>query len=107
MSDSPEDIKDKERSRVFTAATSLDTAGSTERGLCASCTHSTVYRRHGDAGVQGRDSKIWCSMIGREMPPDISECSKYWSVKRMTIFDMHNIAILIDPRVAVNDGSYR
>ncbi len=41
------------------------------------------------------------------MPPDIVECSEFKAVTLLSLGQMAEIALVIDPRRGINDGSYR
>jgi hypothetical protein len=41
------------------------------------------------------------------VPPDIVECSQFRAVAALSLRQMQEIALPIDPRPGVNDGSYR
>jgi hypothetical protein len=71
--------------------------------LCGGCKSGHVFRRRGKLDVTVR-----CGMWeGREVPPDIAECSDYEPRTQMSLFDMQEIALKVDGRVGINDGSYR
>lgn len=78
-----------------------------ERGLfkgtlCGQCKHSLIFRRKGQLGVYVR-----CRSLGEYVPPDVVECNGYEHHKTMDMYEMREIALLVDKRVDVNDGSYR
>ena len=41
------------------------------------------------------------------MPPDIVECSEFKAVTALSLSQMADIALPIDPRPGISDGSYR
>jgi len=41
------------------------------------------------------------------VPPDIVECSEFESVAALTLGQMRETALAIDPRRGISDGSYR
>lgn len=70
--------------------------------LCAGCKHSHLYRRQGR-----QDTAVFCHSLDRYVPPDIVECSEFRSVSALTLSQMREIALAIDTRPGVSDGSYR
>ncbi len=76
------------------------TAGSDS--LCAGCKHSHLYRRRGSP-----DASVYCHRLDRNVPPDIVECSEFEGVAALTLGQMREIALPIDSRPGISDGSYR
>lgn len=83
-------------------ASQFEGRGLATRGLCGGCKHSTVMRRGSKSELT-----IRCNMMGEYIPDDINECSSFEEHRRMSIYDMQELAITIDKRIAVNDGSYK
>jgi hypothetical protein len=73
-----------------------------DQNLCAGCTHSHVYRRQGH-----EHAAVYCHSVGHYVPPDIVECSEFQAVAGLNLRQMQEIALPIDPRRGVSDGSYR
>jgi hypothetical protein len=71
-------------------------------GLCGGCKHAHLYRRRDKL-----DPAVYCHELGRYVPPDIVECSQFLSMAALSLRQMQEIALPIDPRPGVNDGSYR
>jgi hypothetical protein len=70
--------------------------------LCAGCKHSHMYRRQGQ-----QDGSVFCHSLDRYVPPDIVECSDFKAVAALSLSQMREIALPVDPRPGVRDGSYR
>ena len=69
--------------------------------LCVSCENGLVFRRRGDV-----HATFYCNYLDKEMPDDISECSRYENPKILTLTQLTGMALDIDPRVGVRDGSF-
>ncbi|MBI2490786.1 MAG: hypothetical protein HY616_07690 [Candidatus Rokubacteria bacterium] len=50
---------------------------------------------------------MYCHELGRYVPPDIVECSQFSPVAALSLHQMQKIALPIDPRPGISDGSYR
>ena len=72
------------------------------QSLCAGCKHSHVYRRRNNP-----DPHVYCQELGKYVPPDIVECSQFNPVAALSLHQMQKIALPIDPRLGISDGSYR
>jgi hypothetical protein len=72
------------------------------RNLCSGCKHAHLYRRQDSA-----DLAVYCHELARYVPPDIVECSQFTAVAAPTLHEMQRIALSIDSRRGINDGSYR
>jgi hypothetical protein len=70
--------------------------------LCSGCKHAHLYRRR-DAG----ECSVYCHELLKYVPPDIVECSQFSAVAAPSLHEMQRIALPIDPRRGINDGSYR
>jgi len=70
--------------------------------LCAGCKHSHLYRRQGR-----QDAAVFCHSLDRYVPPDIVECSEFRPVSALTLSQMSEIALPVDPRPGISDRSYR
>jgi len=70
--------------------------------LCAGCKHSHIHRRRNNP-----DSAVYCHELGKYVPPDIVECSQFSAVATLSLHQMHQIALPIDARPGISDGSYR
>ena len=70
--------------------------------LCAGCKHSHVYRRRDD-----RDPFVYCHELGKYVPLDIVECSQFSAMAVLSLHQMQQIALPIDPRPGISDSSYR
>lgn len=70
--------------------------------LCTGCRHSHVYRRRGSP-----DATIYCHRLERYVPPDIVECSEFRAIAALSLSEMADIALHVDPRPGISDGSYR
>ncbi len=68
----------------------------------AGCKHSHLYRRPGSP-----DASVYCHRLDRDVPPDIVECSEFEGVAALTLGQMRAIALPIDSRPGISDGSYR
>ena len=74
----------------------------TEQTLCGRCRWGQEMRR-----AHGTEPMVFCRSIGRGVPSDIMECTGYLDRKSMDLGEMQWIAKPVDPRVGVQDGSYR
>lgn len=72
------------------------------RSLCNGCKHAHLYRRR-----DGAEPSVYCHELARYVPPDIVECSQFTAVAAPSLHEMQRIALPIDPRPGINDGSYR
>jgi len=69
--------------------------------LCAKCQHGVVYRRRGRL-----EPVAYCQQMRQEMPTDLAECSAFEAAGKLDSYELAKIALIVDPRVGVNDGSY-
>ena len=72
------------------------------QSLCAGCKHAHLYRRRTKPELF-----VHCHELGRGVPPDIVECSQFQAVNALSLHQMQQIALPVDPRPGVRDGSYR
>jgi len=70
--------------------------------LCARCQWGHLYRRR-----HRLQFRVFCGYLEHYVPSDIVECSKFSDAKTLSLSDMVNIALPIDPRVGVDERSYR
>ena len=70
--------------------------------LCARCQWGHLYRRRRSLQFQ-----VFCGYLERHVPGDIVECSKFSDPKTLSLSDMVSIALPIDPRIGVDERSYR
>lgn len=95
-------MDNEEWGRLETLATATSSA---ERGLgdslCTTCKHSVIFRRK-----ERMDVIVRCGMVERVVPSDVHECSAYDDVNSMSLYEMKQIALDVDPRRGVNDKSY-
>jgi len=70
--------------------------------LCAGCKHAHLYRRRDKV-----DPVVYCHELCKYVPPDIVECSQFSAVAALSLHQMKEIALPIDPRPGISDGSYR
>jgi hypothetical protein len=68
-------------------------------GLCGRCTHAIIYRRRGYPHYT-----IICTALHREVPDDISECSRYSDPHALSLSQMVSMALDIDSRTGA--GQY-
>ncbi len=69
-----------------------------DKSLCTSCRHAHVFRRGA-----ANNRTIRCSKIG-EVPSDITECSDYLSMNQLSLGQMTEIAMILDPRDFIKNG---
>ena len=91
-----------ETNRLALKTRALEECRLTQNTICTSCKYGHVYRRSGCLDVNA-----FCLSIGRSVPSDIAECSRYADIKSLSLHDMAELALVVDDRVAVHDGSYR
>lgn len=70
--------------------------------MCTSCKYGHVYRRRGQL-----EPAVMCGIAQMPVPSDIVECSRYANIKELTLHEMAGLALNVDGRVGVRDGSYR
>ena len=70
--------------------------------LCDRCDHGHIYRRRG-----ARDVAVYCRSLRTRVPADIAECSAFRAATALTLSDMVDIALTIDPREGIDRRSYR
>ena len=68
--------------------------------LCGRCENGTVFRRRGLS-----TPLVYCSMLRREMPHDVVECTAYAGRDDMDLTEMNKIATVIDARSGVHSKS--
>ena len=68
-------------------------------GLCGRCSRSMIYRRRGYPHYT-----IMCTALEREVPDDISECSRYSDPHALSLSQMVSMALDIDSRIGA--GQY-
>lgn len=69
-----------------------------EASICISCRHSMVMRR----GSQNNRT-IRCQMLG-PVPHDLTECSSYLGINDLSLGQMVEMAMIIDPRDFTKSG---
>jgi hypothetical protein len=63
------------------------------KSLCTSCQRAIITR------VSDKNHRlVECSMLGRRMPDNVSECSAYFSATGLSLSQMASIARLIEVR---------
>lgn len=70
--------------------------------LCARCQWGHLYRRRRSLQFQ-----VFCGYLEHHVPADIVECSKFRDAKTLSLSDMVSIALPVDPRIGVDERSYR
>lgn len=63
------------------------------KSLCTTCSFSHITRRHSQ-----NKRTVYCTSICKFIPEDISECNAYHNFTELTLQQMGNMAIVIDPR---------
>ncbi len=76
--------------------------GLESESLCSKCGHSIIYRRKSKLEIT-----VFCDRFARIVPSDIVVCNRFQHYKAMDLWEMKEIAVDVDKRVAVKDGSYR
>lgn len=106
MSDNERPERDVEKltTRIEKAATKLTGTVRAnfvdDRSLCGTCKHATIVRRH---SKNNRD--IRCAIMDYALvPEDIVECSDYENIKTLSLTQMAEIAVLVDPRGKLETG---
>jgi hypothetical protein len=98
------DLYDKDEV-VVDRARGLEEKGLDANILCAKCASGHLYRRKNRL-----EYVVTCGVFdsgNRVMPDDIVECSDFSPRHRLSIWKLAELALEIDPRVGINDGSYR
>jgi hypothetical protein len=67
--------------------------------LCNSCRYANITRQ-----ASQNTRVIRCTQNAQQVPEDIVECNSYSSIIALTLGQMAEIAILIDPRKERNHG---
>lgn len=57
-------------------------------------------------GYEYLELTVYCTVLERAVPPDIVERGKFEDPRRLSLYDMSQIAQLIDTREGVDRGSY-
>ncbi len=70
--------------------------------LCVGCKYAHLYRRRDKL-----EPAVYCHELGKYVPPDIVECNQFSAVAALSLHQMQEIALPIDPRPGISDGSYR
>ena len=70
--------------------------------LCDRCDHGHIYRRR-----ESQEVVVYCRSLRTRVPSDIAECSVFRAATALTLSDMTDIALTIDPREGVDRRSYR
>jgi len=70
--------------------------------FCAGCKYAHLYRRRDKL-----EPAVYCHELGKYVPPDIVECNQFSAVAALSLHQMQEIALPIDPRPGISDGSYR
>jgi len=68
------------------------------KSLCTSCQNGIITRV-----ADQNHREIYCQILGRLMPDNVSECSVYFSVNSLSLSQMVSIAHLIEVR-GTNQG---
>jgi hypothetical protein len=63
------------------------------KGICGSCQWATIIRR-----ASRNTRTIRCGELGKQVPEDITECTAYQNFTQLSLQQMGQIAIVIDPR---------
>ncbi len=64
-----------------------------DESICVSCKWAHITR----SGSQN-NRNIYCSQIGHAVAGDITECSDYRNMTQLSLAQMSELAVLIDPR---------
>jgi len=60
-------------------------------GVCRTCTSSHIFERSYNNRVV-----VHCNALERDVPTDITRCNHYSKYGELTMYEMNNIATLID-----------
>ena len=96
-----EDVSVANSVNLYTKTRALEERHLVNSALCASCRFGLVFRRRNRLDV-----RVTCLQFG-PVPSDIEECSRYIRHNSMDIREMEMLALPVDSRVGVDDGSYR
>src|SRR5712691_6528783 len=75
------------------------------RGICGRCVEGIVTKR-GSPDSQHSTVQVYCKRMEKKVPHDIMECSVFWDVKDMSLTDLAQMALIIDPRESPPGGNY-
>lgn len=71
-------------------------------GLCRTCEAGTVFKSGSE-----REIRAYCGRVNRWVAPDVVECTRYIARDTLDLDELARLAIIVDPRVGVDDRSYR
>jgi len=69
------------------------------KNLCRTCKHATITRQ-----ASKNNRMINCSIVGKNVPDDIVECSDYTNILTLNLSQMSDIAILLNNRAEPAGG---
>jgi hypothetical protein len=72
------------------------------RGLCRTCTYGTVMKSGSVRAI-----RTYCGRVSGWVAPDIIECTRYLARDTLDLDTLTQLAVIVDPRVGVDDRSYR
>ena len=101
MNDTDVALSYADRVDIYAKSRALEERRLLNRTICAGCRFGLVFRRHNQFDVH-----VSCAQFG-VVPSDIVECSRYMEWNKMDLSEMGMLALPIDGRVGVRDGSYR
>ncbi len=101
MSDKPQEISEGERQNILTRGEVLSEGASKfpeVRGLCRNCSQAHITRR-----AYSEVPTVICKSVfdhPHRVPLDIKECTGFQRRGELTLYQMNDMAILIDERQA-------
>lgn len=63
------------------------------KSICSTCKYATIIRRG-----SGNTRQIRCGELMEWVPEDLIECSSYQNITQLSLSQMANIAVIVDPR---------
>lgn len=89
---------------VCVKARALEERGLTANTLCARCKYGMIMRRRNRLELMVFCRRFWDTPT--RVPEDLAECSCFEAHTKMTIAEMGELALPVDPRKGVNEKSY-
>lgn len=64
-----------------------------DKSICSTCDRAHITRQASE-----NRRRIYCTRLETVMPDDIAECNKYLGITELSLSQMGEIAMMIDPR---------
>ena len=91
----------KEYQQIAIKSRTMEERGLGSDSLCSKCRYGFLYRRKNKLELH-----VFCNNMGRGVPSDIVECSRFMDKKSLSLNEMNELAVPIDARVGIRDGAF-